>query len=319
MARFARPLVLAFLLTTARVGTCYADASAEDRAAAQALFDEGRTLVQAGKAKEACSKFEESERLDPSVGTQLNLADCYERMGATASAWTLYLEVESAARKGAQPERASLANSRAVALQTKLSRLVIVIPQANQIPGLVVERGTITVGRAQWGAPIPVDPGAQVVKVSAPGKKTWQTNIEIAADASTKTVTVPLLEDAPSDATPAQAKQRVQRTAAYIAGGVGVAGIVAGTVFGLRAMSKKSDAGCDGNVCDGNAQKDSYEQAQHAGTIATIAFAAGGAALAAGVVLYLTAPKDPANPETGIHALASAGPTGLTLSAAGSF
>src|SRR5258708_17042544 len=124
----ANVAALAFVLVTVRVGTGRADVSAENRAAAQALFDEGRSLMKANKVQEACPKFEESQRLDSSIGTQLNLADCYERTGRTASAWTLYIEVASAARQAGQDERASHAAARAAALKDKLSRLRLVGP-----------------------------------------------------------------------------------------------------------------------------------------------------------------------------------------------
>src|ERR1019366_5157952 len=55
--------------------------------AAEALFEEGRSLVAAGKYAEACPKFADSERLGPSVATLLNLAKCWGRGGRTAPAW----------------------------------------------------------------------------------------------------------------------------------------------------------------------------------------------------------------------------------------
>src|SRR5688500_10877054 len=71
------------------------DASAQstDPAAAEALFREGRALADAGDYGGACAKFRESERLDPAIGTTFNIADCEERQGHVARAWTLYREV----------------------------------------------------------------------------------------------------------------------------------------------------------------------------------------------------------------------------------
>src|SRR5258706_9020963 len=94
-----------------------ADASPADKATAQALFDQGKTLLSKGDVAGACPKFEESQRLDPGIGTQFNLATCYERAGRTASAWTLFLEVASAARAAHQPDREKLARSRAADLE----------------------------------------------------------------------------------------------------------------------------------------------------------------------------------------------------------
>ena len=61
--------------------------SGSNKAAAEALFSEGRSLASAGKCDEAIPKFQASQKLDPGIGTLLNLADCYEKVGRTASAW----------------------------------------------------------------------------------------------------------------------------------------------------------------------------------------------------------------------------------------
>ena len=53
-------------------------ASPADRAAAQALFEQGRDLMARDRAEEACPRFEESQRLDSGLGTQFHLATCYE-------------------------------------------------------------------------------------------------------------------------------------------------------------------------------------------------------------------------------------------------
>jgi hypothetical protein len=86
-------------------GDASADVSPADSAAARSLFDEARALLQAGKAAEACPKLEESQRLDPGMGTMFNLAECYERVGKTASAWTMFLQVASRARAASQADR----------------------------------------------------------------------------------------------------------------------------------------------------------------------------------------------------------------------
>ena len=60
-----------------------------DSAAARALFAEGRNLMADERYAEACPKFEESLRLDHGMGTQFNLAHCWEKLGRTASAWSM--------------------------------------------------------------------------------------------------------------------------------------------------------------------------------------------------------------------------------------
>jgi hypothetical protein len=59
------------VLGTASAGPAWADNNPADQALAQTLFDRGRELMTAKKYVEACEKFAESERLEPSVGTEL--------------------------------------------------------------------------------------------------------------------------------------------------------------------------------------------------------------------------------------------------------
>ncbi len=76
-------------------------------------------------------------------------------------------------------------------------------------------------------------------------------------------------------------------------GGAGVVGVVLGAVFGISAKSKlnqSNDGPCDKqDTCDVSGLSLRHD-ASHAATVSTIAFA-GGVAIAAGVVLYLTAPR----------------------------
>ena len=81
-----------------------------------------------GKHADACPKLEESQRLDPGIGTQFNLAVCYEQVGRTASAWSTFLDVAGAARAAGQTEREKVARQRATALEPRLIRLTITAP-----------------------------------------------------------------------------------------------------------------------------------------------------------------------------------------------
>ena len=279
--------------------------SSSSSVAAQALFDDAKRLVQQGDAASACPKFEESERLEPGIGTKLNLADCYERIGRTASAWVLYLEVEDDTKHNGQTERKKLAHERAAALLPKLSHLTIDVPPANRLPGLTVTRDGMVVGSPQWGLAVPVDPGAHVVVANAEGKRAFQATVSVAPSSGAQTVTVPPLEAAPpsvaakgntksssgGDGAPPGPHSR--RAAGFVTLAVGGVGLVLGTVFGLRAISKNNESNsasdCHGDVCiKGGAGAQARDSARSAGNVSTVAFVIGGAAAATGLMLVLT-------------------------------
>jgi len=90
---------------------------------------------------------------------------------------------------------------------------------------------------------------------------------------------------------------RGRRILGITVGAIGIAALGVGTAFGLSASSKKSDATnghCNDKFqCTDQAGVDLVKDAQSAATISTVAIGIGVAAVAGGVILFLTAPKDP--------------------------
>ncbi len=184
-------LVLA-LLPSVLAGPAIAEPSREDRAAALALFDDGRKLAGAKKYAEACPKFEASLRLDPGLGTLLNLSDCYEQIGRTASAWSGFRDAASQARATNQPDREKVARERAAALESKLSRVRIVVPAELAGAALTITRDGSPLPASLAGTPIPVDPGTHTIRVAAEGKEPWETTVDVPANGKTVDVKVPV-------------------------------------------------------------------------------------------------------------------------------
>jgi hypothetical protein len=304
---------LFFLLSAPRLAV--ADVSPTDRATAQALFDQAKQLAASAKYAEACPKFEESERLDPGIGTQFQLANCYEHAGRIASAWTLFLDVASAARGMKQPEREKVARDRAAALEAKIPKLTIAVAGADKSPDLEIKRDGVLVGRAQWGAALPSDPGEHVVTANAPGKKPFEKRVQLAASA-TVSVAIPPLENA--DAAPAGTSAGAttlattghvdtggrpgssQRTIGLVVAGVGVVGLGVGGVLGLAAKSKFNEASgeCDDSGCS-QAGVALRHSAVSRGNVATVVFGIGIAGIAVGGVLWATSPKGEAHVAVG--------------------
>ena len=171
--------------------------SAEDSALAKLLFEQGRALMAGGQIPEACQKFAESQRLDPSGGTLLNLARCHEQEGRLASAWSEFQAAELVARDGGRADRQAEAADHISALEPRLSRLSIVVPAAADVAGLLVERDDRELGRGAWSTAIPIDGGEHVVRASAPGRQTFTATIVIARELDQKTIEVPVLAALP--------------------------------------------------------------------------------------------------------------------------
>jgi len=294
------------LVAVTSAATASGDPAGERKATAETLFEEGRSLVEHGSYGEACPKFAESQRLEPGIGTMLWLADCLENDGQTASAWATFKEAASAAGTRRDP-REQVARTRADALRPKLSQLAVSVPPSSAVEGLEVLRDGVPLGRAAWSLPLPVDPGSHSLVARAPGHRTWTVTLIVHPDASSLEIGVPQLdaEEPPAPVAgsgPAALTHENSahewspwQTAGVIAAGVGIVGIGVGAVLSLAAKSRYDDSNQGGHClpddfCDSSGKQDRSE-ANGLALGATVAMAAGAAALAGGTVLYFTAPK----------------------------
>src|SRR5450432_729978 len=145
-----------------------------DAGLAQALFDDGKRLMQAGKLDEACPKLQKSFEVDPAGGTLLHLASCLEQEGKLASAWVRYNDALSMAKRDGRKDREDIARGKVAELEPRLARLHITVPDASRVPGLTIQRATETIPADLWGTPAPVDLGTYDIVVTAPGYKTFK-------------------------------------------------------------------------------------------------------------------------------------------------
>jgi hypothetical protein len=273
-------------------------ARAQGGDAADALRREGETLLVENRYGEACPKLSESYRLDPATSTLLGLAMCHEGEGKLASAWTEFVEVANRSPREGRDDRAGLARERADALRPRLSYVLIqVSPQAAQQSGLEVKQDGIRIDPASFGQLLPVDPGEHVVEASASGKTPWKKPYTVGSRPTQETIAVPALGSLVAEVETSRSRAEASpggltevQIAGLITAGVGVVGIVVGSVSAIRAIGKQhdSDPQCDDfNRCSTpGAVRDRRDAVQAAG-FATVSMVTGGFLVLGGATMFL--------------------------------
>jgi serine/threonine-protein kinase len=310
------------ILTSALAGTslAWADPSPTDKAASDVLFKDAKQLVAAGHVNEACPKFEESERLDPTPGTLLNLGDCYKGASPprTASAWGAYRQAEAMARQRGDAARQEGAALRAQALEPLLSKVTIVVPVAARVSGLVVKWDGRAVGEGLFGSAFPADAGEHKIEAEAPGKSNWTSTVRVQSNAETTVTTMPTLAVAPAGAAGDDGPRPFWNTARYVGAGIGAAGlvgVVVGSIFGIKAANKNSESlpHClpnNSKRCDSQGVALGAD-ALAAAKVSTLAFVIGGAALVGGTIVFLAAPAGAPQNKSGLRRIEAQSVVGL--------
>jgi hypothetical protein len=275
-----------------------AAAQPRDSAAAEALFRAARQAAEAGDWQTACQRFEESNRLDPAVGTVFNLAHCREQLGQVASAWQRYLEVVQ--KLSPSDERVPLARERAQAMEKRVPRLVLELRGAPE--GTVTLKDGVEIGRASFGVPLPVNPGAQVVEVRAPGHEVRRFEVTLSEGETqtleltpgerlpegTTTAGAPVT-DAPQDRGPTPQGSSTARTVGFVVGGIGLLALAGSLTAGALALSEKDtvEQHCVDKRCTDEGLE-AGDKGRLLTTVANVAFVAGAAGLGVGAYLVLT-------------------------------
>jgi serine/threonine-protein kinase len=287
--------------------------------AARPLFSEARELMKSGRYDAACPKLEAASKLYASAGILLNLADCYEHTNRLASAWVTFGKTADISTKTGRADDAAEANRRRALLEPRLSRMTLHVAKSDG-PDFAITLDGNTLNRTQWTDAIPVDPGDHQVAASATGFVPWSTTATVRDPGKTVVVDVPELKPAPAgpppvgpgasstapapgpteSAQPAGGTQpaltasddtsptrgKTQRIVGLVLGGTGVVALGAGGVVGLVAKSQYNSA-----QNEGAGRHADSESAVNTGNVATAVVIAGGVLAAAGVVVWLTAPK----------------------------
>jgi hypothetical protein len=273
--------LLAFLLVLAWPAIASAD---DDAARAEALFESGKAALSAGRVEAACSDLAESLRLQKGVGVALWAADCYERQGKLASAWSTFEQAITLARARSD-NREGIATERARKLQARLYRVAV----TSEDPNATIERDGIAMPANEIGVPIPLDPGQHRFVATSPAGRT-QIVVDASVEGKTERITIPKPASTLKVTATPEKRQRTTPILGLAVAGAGAVALGASGFFALSARSAYDDsnATCAGNVCDqaGLAHRDdAFDRA----AVSTVTFAVGAVALVAGAVLFFVA------------------------------
>lgn len=309
--------------------------SAQARATAKVLFEEGKKLLDQKKYLGACEKFEESLRLYPTPSIKYQLSKCYEGLGRTASAWARADEAAADWRKRNDP-REDDAKKQAEALLPRLARLVIEVPvEVANTPGLEVKRNGEKIGPGQLKEAIAVDPGEVSVEAWAPKRIPWKAVVMVKEGVIERVIVMPLdKEPEPTQETPflsdktkkkqPAAPKKIDPEAmpkdsslsnlqigAIVSGAVGIGGLALGTIFGARAYSFWDDALslCPSKTECEQPALDAEKNARSAAFVSNIGFGVAGAAAVTALSLMISDWKwKKASNQMGLHFIPVAEP-----------
>ena len=261
--------------------------------AAAASFRDAMALIERGDCPAAIDKLAESVRHEESVGAHLNLADCYERTGSNEDAW----REAHAAERLALAKHDGVRRDTAHMLATNLERTLLKISfGAPTIEGLAVSLDGKALGQEVVAEGVlAIAPGSHHLEAVAPGGMSDVHDVTGNAG-EVRNVSFHLeSRAAPSASDGARTSRRTvgsaQRTAGWIAAGIGAVGLGVGVLAGVLAIGAKSDCDPYPNCEASPGGRDANDRAHKWATLSTIGFGAGVAGGVAGIVLILTAPK----------------------------
>jgi hypothetical protein len=288
----------------AGLAVCAASAAADpkaEKARADKLFDDGRKYLATKEYSLACTAFEESEKADPAIGTQLNIALCYEEWGHVTAAYKAYVDAERVA-SAKKDNRAAGARKKVDELGPKVPHLQITLP-AELDPSMVVLVDGAEVPREALATELALEIGPHKIEGRVAGRPPRNYTIDLkAGDHEKLTVDVPKPVSTVVAPPPAPVVVQMRRGGKFYAGialvGVGAVALgIAGGV-GLHERSAYGDAigDCPMLQCSTEAAYHATENARDKANQMTYVAGAGIAAVAVGVVLIVTSHRHAVTP-----------------------
>lgn len=294
---------------TAAVLACAAPAlaDADTKSDAEALFKKGKKLAGEKRYADACPAFEQSDTLDPGIGTKLNAARCYEDWGKLAHAHRWYAAAEKMA-VAADDERLPKIRELLAAIDPDVPRLTIKVPANADLETAAVQLDGEPLEAGVFGTEMRIDPGPHEITYVVDGaKKSKMLAMERGGE---REITLVLPAGSGrgrkgSGDEPAR-PGRTRKIIALSVGAAGVLGLGAASYLTLDARGTYNDAldaHCMGmaNACNAEGLSITADARSQANT-ATVITLISVAAIAGGVVLYLTAPSgEPARETSALY------------------
>lgn len=302
----------------------------ETRNAARDLAGQGKIAFERGDFETSLDLFHRAYTLVPVPSIAIFEARSLASLGRLVEAEEAYLRASRAKLDAGAPDAfrsaARDADEELQTLRPRIPKLKLVLTgEGAEHPELVVKIDGNEVPKALRGVEMPFNPGKHQLTAQAPGGERVQVQFVLAereheqvdvnvpapaqnvAPGPTQPVVTapPLLRPEPAPAP----RSTWQKPAAFVAGGVGVAGLATGIVTGLLASSRHSTAAssCPNNVCPpGGSGWDDVESFRTLRTVSTVGYVVGAVGLAGGVTLWLTAPKGSSSRAVGVRATGDA-------------
>lgn len=313
LARGLRALAFAAALTSAPLsawagGVDPGAATPVQREQAQARFVRGKQLFEAKKYADALQEFRASHEIVASPNTRLYLARTLRELGKIVEAYVELGRTEVEARELAREDprygkTGEAARAERDALKQRVGFVTVRIDHPEDTTKLVV--GNEEIRREGWQEPIPAMPGTTEVRVETAGRTpvTGTVTLEagqtkpLALDAASGAKiadAAPPSEPAPAPP-PAEPEKKSLRPFAFVAGGVGVAGVATFAIFGLMAKGTHDDLAsrCPNGACPNDPASD-VNKGKSQQTVANIGLVVGVVGIAAGVTLFVLEPKSTA-------------------------
>ncbi len=292
------------------------EAFANDPGAADALFQAGKQLITEKKYAEACAKFDASYKLDPTLGTLLNLADCYEKAGRFATSWSTWGTALERAQRD-KDARADYAKERRDALTPRLPKVVIRV--YGMMPGIEVFWDDAKLPPGAFGTDIPTDVLEHKVVVRRDdGVVLLERTITVHEDGKKTEVPLDIVTlnrehpRAPVPESSSSTPWGPQRSAGLVIGSVGAAALLTASGLELGALVERNNANDSGACVDGFCTPNGIESIGKARSYAEAGqwVGLGGIILfSVGATLFFAAPSNSSGPSTsGSNAVNVRGP-----------